>query len=60
MTRRAFFKVAFLHEELPDDPAHTPCDDQDGGVGFLASRTVFLVKRAEVRRAINCYPTGLD
>ena len=51
---------AFFFKQAIGDLAHAPGDDGDGGVGFLAPRTVPLVEGAEVGRATDCHPGAFD
>lgn len=47
-------------QELPDDAAHPPRHDGDGGVGLFATPPVLLVESAKVGRATDRHPARLD
>ena len=58
--RKIFLKATPFFEQMPENGAHAPSDNCDGGIGFLATGTMVTVKRTEVARAADGNPRRFD
>jgi hypothetical protein len=60
MAERAFFKVTFFTQELPDDATHSSRHNGDGAVGLLTPRPMLLIESAKISRTPDRNPACFD